>query len=187
MKSEKIKKHSLLIISILATVLIVWQNSDNKIVPIASNTEKEEPDFFIVNGKYTVFDADGDVSSIMKSREAKHYPDQNIALLERPNLLVFREDNTTLRLTADNGKYKMTEENLELINNVTMIRDEQLKAPWTLKTESLTVLNKSRFITTKQPVTISDNVSILEGEGMNAWVDDKKIEITSNVRGNYAQ
>lgn len=186
MNNEKIKKYAILLISILAAVLIIWQNSDREIEQTESITSDEEPNFFIVKGKYTVFDANGEISSVMQSDEAKHYPNRNSAILKKPDLLVYREDTPPWRLTADNGEYDMTKESLILSQNVVITKEDELAAPWTLKTESLTYLNNSRFITTKQPVTISDNISVLDGIGMNAWVDDKKIELTSNVRGNYA-
>ncbi|UZE95203.1 LPS export ABC transporter periplasmic protein LptC [Alkalimarinus alittae] len=186
MNNEKIKKYAILIVSIFATILIIWQNSDNETPPSANIIADDEADFFIVKGQYTSFDEDGNLSSTMKSDEAKHYPKQNNAILTKPNLLVYREDSPPWRLTADMGQYDMNDENLTLNQNVVIIRNETLETPWTLKTESLTLLNKSRFITTKQPVTISDKTSILEGVGMNAWIDEKKVELTSNVRGYYA-
>lgn len=186
MNNEKIKKYAILIVSILAAIIIIWQNNENEITPVTSIDAEDEADFFIVKGQYTVFDEEGELSSVMKSDEAKHYPARNNALLKKPNVLVYSEDNPPWRLTADSGEYDMNDENLTFTQNVIITRNEELEKPWTLKTESLTLLNKTRFITTKQPVTISDSVSILEGTGMNAWVDDKKIELTSNVRGNYA-
>lgn len=186
MNNEKLKKYGIFIVSIFATVFIIWQNNESELTPTANITSDEEADFFIVKGQYTVFDESGELSSIMKSDEAKHYPVRNNAVLNKPNVLLYREDNPPWRLTADIGEYDMNNENLTFTQNVVITRNEELERPWTLKTESLTLLNKTRFITTQQPVTISDSVSILEGTGMNAWVDDKKIELTSNVRGNYA-
>ena len=186
MNNEKIKKYAVFAVSIFAAILIIWQNNDSEIVPAANIVADDEADFFIVKGEYTVFDEHGELSSIMKSDEAKHYPNNNSAILKNPNLLIYREDNPPWRLTADNGEYDMNDENLTFTQNVKIIREEGLEKPWTLKTESLTFLNKTRFITTNQPVTISDSISILEGVGMNAWVDEKKLELTSNVRGNYA-
>lgn len=172
--------------SIFAAIVIIWQNNEDETPPAASIDAEDEADFFITKGQYTVFNEEGELSSIMKSDEAKHYPVRNNALLINPNLLVYREDNPPWRLTADKGEYSMGDENLTLTQNVVITRNEASENPWTLKTESLTLLNKTRFITTQQPVTISDNFSTLDGTGMNAWVDDKKIELTSNVRGNYA-
>ena len=122
----------------------------------------------------------------MKSVEAKHYPKQNNAVLKDPDLLIYRENSPPWKLTANIGEYHMTDEDLTLSQNVIIIKNEALGPPWVLKTESLTLLNKSRFITTNQPVTISDSISTLEGVGMNAWIDEKKIELNSNVRGNSA-
>ncbi len=185
-RSDKFKRYLLLAVSVLAAIAIIWQN-DKRISSLPTNGVSEgEPDFFIVKGKYTLFNDRGTISSIMQSQEAKHYPDRNVALLTQPDLLLYREDNTPWRITAENGEYDLSLEKVELSNNVLLVRDERLATPWTLRTESLTLHNKSRFITTKQPVTISDSVSIMEGIGMNAWIDDKKIELTSNVRGNYA-
>jgi len=186
-QSEKLKKYVLFVVSILAVALIVWQNENKEIATNESNTGQDEPDFFIVNGKYTLFNEKGNISSIIKSEKAQHYPDRNIAELTEPNLLVYREDNTPWRVTAKSGEYDLDQEKIELEKNVVIIRDEHLATPWKLTTESLTILNKSRFVTTKQSVTISDSVSIMKGIGMNAWLDDKKIELTSNVRGSYVQ
>ena len=185
MQSEKLKKIVLIIASVLAAVLIIWQNENKDFTNDESNSEKDEADFFIINGKYTLFNEKGDISSVIKSEEAKHYPRGNIAILTNPNLLIYREDSSTWRVTANSGEYNLDEESIELEQNVVIIRDEQLATPWKLTTESLTVLNKSRYVTTKQAVTISDSISIMEGIGMNAWLDDKKIELTSNVRGHY--
>jgi lipopolysaccharide export system protein LptC len=186
-QSEKLKKYVLFVVSILAAFLIIWQNENKDIAAYESSTGKDEPDFFIVNGKYTLFNEKGNISSVIKSEKAKHYPDRNIAVLTEPNLLVYREDNTPWRVTAESGEYSLDQEKIELEKNVVIIRDEHLATPWKLTTESLTILNKSRFATTTQAVTISDSVSIMKGIGMNAWLDDKRIKLTSNVRGSYVQ
>ncbi len=177
----------LFLVSILAVILIIWQNENKDITVYESDIEQDEPDFFIVNGKYTLFNEKGAISSVIKSENAKHYPHKNVAILTKPNLLIYRENNTPWRVTAKSGEYDQEQETIELEENVVIIRDEHLATPWKLTTESLTILNKSRYVTTKQAVTISDSVSVMKGIGMNAWLDDKKIELTSNVRGNYVQ
>ena len=187
MQNEKLRKFILFVASVLAAVLIIWQNENKDIAAYNNNTEQDEPDFFIVNGKYTLFNEKGNISSVIKSENAKHYPQKNVATLIKPDLLIYREDNTPWRVTANSGEYDLDQETIELEENVVIIRDEHLATPWKLTTESLTILNKSRYVTTKQAVTISDSVSIMKGIGMNAWLDDKKIELTSNVRGNYVQ
>ena len=187
MQSEKLKKYALFAISILAVVLMAWQNENKDIENHENNVGEDEADFFIINGIYTLFNENGRISSVIKSEKAKHYPDKNIAILTEPNLLIYREDNTPWRVTAISGEYNLDQEKIELEKNVVIIRDEHLATPWKLTTESLTIINKSRLVTTKQAVTISDGISIMKGIGMNAWLDDKRIELTSNVRGNYVQ
>ncbi len=185
MSNDTLKKFFLLVISVLAGIILVWKSDDSNISLPDNKAYQEEPDFFVVNGLYTLFNEHGKISSKLKSKEAKHYPDRNIAVLSQPHLLVYREDDTHWKLTADFGEYDLTKEQVKLTRNVVITRDEQLTTPWTLKTESLTLFNKTRFITTKQPVTISDSVNIINGTGMNGWIDNKKIELTSRVRGNY--
>jgi len=186
-QSEKLKKYFLFVVAILATVLLAWQDESQDAPNFGGNLRQDEPDSFIVNGKQTLFDEQGNVSSIIKSEKTQHYPDKNMALLTEPNLLIYRDDGTQWRITADSGEYDLNEESIELEKNVVIIRDEQLATHWKLTTESLTILNKSRYITTKQAVTISNSVSVMNAVGMKAWLDNKKIELTSNVRGSYVQ
>lgn len=174
-------------VSILAAILIIWQDNNEDAVTTENTTVQDEPDFFIVNGKYTLFNEKGDISSIIKSEKAKHYPERDIVLLTEPNLLVYREDSTHWRIKAKSGEYDLAQEKIELENNVVIIKDEHLPTPWKLTTESLTIINESRFATTKQAVTISDGMSVMKAIGMNAWIDNNKIELTSNVRGNYVR
>lgn len=186
MNKDKIKKYAVLSVTVFATFFVIWQNSNNETTPKANIISDDEADFFITQGEYIAFDKDGKLSSLMQSDEAKHYPRNNNAILKNPHLRLYREDSPPWTLTAEIGEYDLASENLTLNKNVIITKNEAVGLPWTLKTESLTVLNKTRFITTQQPVTISDNISVLESIGMNAWIDDKKVELTSNVRGNYA-
>ena len=55
----------------------------------------------------------------------------------------------------------------------------------TLKSDEFELNNQTHFISTDQAVTITKGKSSIRAVGLNAWIDEKKIELLSEVQGHY--
>ena len=54
-----------------------------------------------------------------------------------------------------------------------------------LKTESLTLDNKQRIVHTDAPVVMTDPSGVTRATGMKAWIDERIVELNSQVEGQY--
>ncbi len=55
----------------------------------------------------------------------------------------------------------------------------------TLTTSTLTLNNAERTVYTDAPVKLTDSFSLTRATGMKAWIDDRILELDSQVEGRY--
>ena len=144
-----------------------------------------EPDGFVVNVKYTAFDESGNLKIMFSSPRIEQFDESNLATIESPKARLFSSlDAQPWILKAERGSLLQNENLLHLTGNVRVIRMVgERKA--TLTTSALTLDNDQGTVYTDQPVEITDNVGVTRATGMKAWVDERILELESQVEGRY--
>ena len=176
-----------LIAVIGATLLLMWQSEDRDL----SNPQAEqlrgpsEPDSFVVGSYYRSWDEQGHLEIQLTSPRIEQFEDTNHALLEKPVARVFPQGRPQpWIIEADEGSLLQSEGLLNLTHNVVVTRRSE-DAEATLTTNALTLDDNEGTVYTDQPVTITEPFGVTRATGMKAWIDQRILELNSQVEGQY--
>ena len=145
----------------------------------------DEPDAFVVDGVHTTYDEDGKLESVLRSAQVKHYPATNTGRLVRPRLELYQAGKLRWTTTSEQGEFDVDNDTLNLTGSVTVFGETSNGTPVYIRTETIRYANESRFISTDQPVKIISQVSEISADGMIANVEERTVQLLSNVRGSY--
>ncbi|WP_297791822.1 LPS export ABC transporter periplasmic protein LptC [uncultured Marinobacter sp.] len=170
----------------VALVMMLWQSDEpQEPVDAAALRGQSEPDGFVVNGRYLSYDENGKLSVRFESPRIEQFEAQNKAIMESPRAELFGEgEEEPWYLSADSGTFREGKGLLHLEGNVQVIRrsgDRQ----GTLTTSRLTLDNSKNTVYTDAPVELTDSFSVTRATGMKAWIDDRILELNSQVEGRY--
>ena len=197
------------IIILLAIASYQLLHENNHTTSTALKLEKdqtEKPSAFISNGEFTIYDKKGHPTNFL-SKKARYYSNPKRILIDTPFISFTTEDNQVITLNAKKGTFHPTEEKLTLTGNVIIQRlppthpnaltfsSGNAESPpdnavdqyetWTLKSEGFELNNQTHFISTDQAVTMTKGESSVRAVGLNAWINERKIELLSEVQGHY--
>ncbi|MEX2474950.1 LPS export ABC transporter periplasmic protein LptC [Marinobacter sp.] len=173
--------------TVVVLIMLMWQSDENKEpVAAAALRGQSEPDGFVVNGRYLSYDETGALTVRFESPRIEQFESDNLATMESPRAQLFSEgEPEPWRLSADNGTLTDNNDLLELEGNVEVIRSIEGNRQGTLTTSRLTLDNSSRTVFTDAPVKLTDSFSVTRAIGMKAWMDDRILELDSQVEGRY--
>jgi lipopolysaccharide export system protein LptC len=169
-----------------AIAIIVFSNSDTQTPPkkhVASTDTK--PEAFIEGAQFQLYDKQG-FSTTLKSKTAYFYQESDHVDIEAPHATVSSENGSVIELTAATGKLSPKTEELSLNGSVLIKQVFPADKVWSMRGEEFLIDNKQRFISSDQAVTIQKGESTMQAIGLNAYLDEKRIELLSKVRGQYA-
>ena len=149
------------------------------------NLISDEPDAFIVEGAYSSYGKDGMLESVLRSTQAKHYPNTNKGRLTNPSLELYQDGELRWKTTSELGEFDVNNDTLTLSGDVTVFGETNNGRPLVMTTESVNYANKSSFIHTNKAVQIKSEVSEISAVGMTANIEDRTIKLLSNVKGKY--
>jgi len=147
----------------------------------------DEPSAFATNAVYRTFDVQGNLTSVLHSERAKHFPDTDTGFLTKPDLQLYQEGEPNWHATSEEGQFDVKNDHIVLSGSVTIIGENRQGTPFTMTTEKLNYANKSDFIETDLPVKIISVESEITAVGMTANITEKKINLLSKVKGHYVQ
>ncbi|WP_417513576.1 LPS export ABC transporter periplasmic protein LptC [Marinobacter sp.] len=171
-----------------ATFFLLWQSDEQPITSYSDARQLRgdaEPDGFVINGSYTSYDEAGNRKIVFTSPRIEQFEEGNLATMELPNAEVFSATDTEpWVLKAENGSLLRNEDLLYLTGNVRVVRTIGEREA-TLVTESLTLDNDQGKVYTDDFVEITDSVGTTRAKGMNAWINERILELNSQVEGRY--
>ncbi|MEQ9544711.1 MAG: LPS export ABC transporter periplasmic protein LptC [Marinobacter sp.] len=170
----------------VALVMMLWQSDEpQEPVDAAALRGQSEPDGFVVNGRYLSYDETGKLSVRFESPRIEQFEAGNKAIMESPRAELFGEgEEEPWYLSSESGTYREEKGLLHLEGNVKVIRRSGNRQG-TLTTSRLTLDNTSRTVYTDAPVELTDSFSVTRATGMKAWIDDRILELNSQVEGRY--
>ena len=145
---------------------------------------ENKPSAYVQNGHFILYDSQGN-STTLSSKNALFFENTDEIEIESTMIEMPLASNQTLTLHAKSGHYDPKQEIFLLEGNVEISPKDQTDKPWSLKGSEFRIDIKQHFISSKQAVTIRQDKTVLTAIGLNAWTEDKKIELLSNVRGKY--
>jgi lipopolysaccharide export system protein LptC len=176
-----------LLATVIATVALLW-HSDNELPMPAQDSElrgDSEPDSFVVDALYTSYDEQGAIKIQFVSPRIEQFETEGWALMAEPQATIQGQPGSEpWQLTAKHGKLRDGNSLLELEGDVRIVRQIGERSA-ILTTTTLTLDNRTNMAYTDAPVEIVDATGTTNATGMKAWLNERILELDSQVKGRY--
>ena len=175
-----------LIVLVVALALAVgyWNIRPASFTPQAVQAPLQ-PDFFMDNPRIRQLNEQGQPVYDLASERAAHQIDRDMTELDEPRLQYYREgDQQPWDMRARYGEVSADGQLVELSEDVVVEQQLDGQAARRLSTAALTVYPKRNYAETDRNVTIEAG-GVTTATGMQAYFNDGRIELLSNVRGEH--
>ncbi len=133
------------------------------------------------------FNETGELVNVLTTPLMEHIPKNNVHLLQTPHIVIKEKDQPAWEINSSKAKSYEGGERITFINKV-IVHQEPGKnnQESTLKTEEVTYFPKEKRATTDLFVTFEQPGNIVESTGMNAYLEEKRVELLHGAKGSYA-
>lgn len=142
-------------------------------------------DFFVVDARAHQFQEDGKLQYEMTAEKLEHLKDSDITLLDKPDLQLYRGTQHPWHVRSDKGEVAPEGKQVELIDNVRIARTDAKNRPTVITSSRVTVFPDREYAQTQQAVRIEAANGVTTAQGMKAYMNDGRINLLSNVRGQH--
>ncbi|MBU2954515.1 LPS export ABC transporter periplasmic protein LptC [Marinobacter sp. F3R08] len=173
--------------TVVAAVFLLWQSDEPPVLneDVAALRGDAEPDGFVIDGQYTSFDASGNLNIRFSSPRIEQFEEGNLATMEAPRAELYGGGAPRPWIVeADNGSLLQNQNLVYLTDNVRIQRTIGEREA-TLTTSTLTLDNDRGLVYTDAPIEIRDVTGITRATGMKAWINERILELNSQVEGRY--
>ncbi len=142
-------------------------------------------DFYVVGAKTVQYQADGKLHYESTTAKVEHVKATDVTLLTRPDLLLYRGSELPWHVRSERGEVAPEGSEVELIDQVRVERTDAKGRPTILTTSRLTVFPEKEYAQTQQAVRIDAANGVTTAQGMKAYLNDGRMLLLSNVRGQH--
>ncbi len=147
---------------------------------------EESPDYYIEDFQMTTMDEHGRPSRRLEAKSMEHYPGTDIKKLQNAYLVMYQPTSPAWHVRAFQARVSGDQQVIDLIGDVQIWREEMSgKGELEIETEDLTVYTKTHYGETRKPVVIRTPHSESHGTGMEAYLDEGRLILKSQVRTRY--
>lgn len=144
------------------------------------------PDYYIEDFQMTTMDDHGRPKRRLEAEYMEHYPDTDIKKLRRAYLVVYQTPAPAWHVRASQARVSSDNQVIDLIGDVRIWREGMSGArELEVETEDLTVYTDTHYGETLKPVVIRTPHSESHGTGMQAYLDERRLILKSQVRTRY--
>ena len=163
-----------------------WNISPERFLdkPVAKS-EDSPIDWYATNTHTLQYLEDGRVQYEMTSEKAEHVKATDITLVTKPDLNMYRGTDFPWHVTSDRGEVNPGGTEVELIDNVRIARTDEKQRETIITSSRMTVFPQKQYAQTEQAVRIDGAGGTTTGKGMKAYLKEGKMDLLSNVRGQY--
>ncbi|UVJ43278.1 LPS export ABC transporter periplasmic protein LptC [Pseudomonas sp. LS1212] len=187
MFSKKIRNIALFsVIAALLAAVGYWNISPESFLdrPTAS-VDESAIDYYAINAHSVQFLPDGKLQYEMTADKVEHMKASEITLLTKPDLQMYRGTEFPWHVQSERGEVNPDGSEVELIDSVRVARTDQKNRATIVTSSRMTVFPQKQFAQTQQAVRIEGGGGVSTGVGMKAYLKDSRINLLSNVRGQY--
>ena len=142
-------------------------------------------DFYMAGATARQFMEDGKLQYEMTADRLEHIKSTDITLLDKPDLQLYRGTQYPWHVRSDKGEVGPQGQQVELIDNVRIARTDARNRPTVITTSRATVFPDKEYAQTRQAVRIEAANGVTTAQGMKAYMNDGRINLLSNVRGQH--
>ncbi len=137
------------------------------------------------NFSLTNTNAKGETQSIIHSPSTRMQTAQQITFMDDPELIMQRELESPIVITAKQAQVFHTRNETLLNDNVEVVMSNSNNSNAVLKTEQLAINNQTQHAYTELPAMVIHNKGTMHGTGVEFDPHTKQINFLSEVRGIY--
>lgn len=142
-------------------------------------------DFYAENVRTVQFQVDGKLHYRLTAERVEHLRTSDTTLLSQPDLLLYRGSDYPWHVQSTRGEVSPGGTQVELIDAVRVARTDAKGRPTILTTSRLSVFPEREYAQTSQPVRIEAANGVTTATGMQAYLNDSRMLLQSNVRGQH--
>lgn len=176
----------LLILGIVATIGLWVSDRLTPPAPRADKTVNNRPDYTMENFTITAMGLAGKPRYHLSASSMLHYPENDVTRMEKPNVVLYQENRSPLKVQSSKGVYSGVAKEVVLSGAVKVDRSaSQNNRPFVMETEWLKILPDDKRLETDKAIVVKSGRSFVSAVGMVADLDKETIDLLSKVRGTY--
>lgn len=183
-----LKQAMWLFLTFMVLVISAWYYANWEThIKLDDETLSTTIDATVSNLTVRQFNKEGVLSNLLKTPLMQHIPKENIHLLQTPHISVAQVDQPSWEISSKKAKSFNGGQRIIFTKQVVVHQNQDNKTPEsTLKTEKVIYFPKDKKATTDLFVTFEQPGNMIESTGMNAFLDEKRVELLHRARGSYA-
>jgi lipopolysaccharide export system protein LptC len=136
--------------------------------------------------KVSQFNTEGTLVNLLNTPLMQHIQKDDVYLFQNPHILITQAEQPPWTIRANNAKSFKGSESITFMGNV-IVHQEQGNTTQksTMKTEKVIYYPKDKKASTDLLVTYEQQGNIIQSKGMNAYLDEKRVELLHQARGSY--
>jgi len=142
-------------------------------------------DFYATNTYTVQYQPDGKLHYELTADKVEHIKVSDITLMANPHMDLFRGTELPWKIRSERGEVSPGGVEVELIDKVRVERTDAKGRPTILTTSRLTVFPEKEYAQTQQAVRIDAANGVTTAKGMKAYMNDGRMLLLSNVRGQH--
>lgn len=184
-----IKLRNILIFAAIAALLVAigyWNINPERFMDRPQPAVDESAiDYYAINARSKQFMPDGKLQYDMTVEKVEHVQASEVTLLTQPRMEIYRGAPNPWHVQSERGEVNPDGTEVELIDAVRINRTDQKNRATVITTSRATVFPQKQYAETDQAVKIEGAGGVTTAKGMKAYLNDSKISLLSNVRGQY--
>lgn len=175
-----------LFLTLITLALSGWYFSDIESVKLENDALSTKVDMTFSQLTVRQFNSDGLLINKLTTPAMEHIPKNDMHLLENPHIVIAQENQPyweirSLKATSYEGGDRITFQKKVIVHQNPGDKNQES----TLKTEEVTYYPKLNKATTNLLVTFEQPGNYMQSTGMNAYLDEKRVELLHQARGSY--
>ena len=163
-----------------------WNISPSQFLGERPSDGTENPiDFFVENARTRQFQIDGLLRYELTTERLEHIKSSDVTLLTQPDLLLYKNGELPWHVRSERGEVSPQGTQVELIDAVRTERTDARGRQTILTTSRLSVFPEREYAETEQAVRIETVNGVTTANGMQAFLNDGRLLLLSNVRGQH--
>ena len=183
------KLRNIVILGAIAAVLVAvgyWNVSPESFLdqPVAQ-VDESAIDYYAVNAHTVQFMPDGALQYEMTADKVEHLRASEMTMVTTPDLHLYRGTAFPWHVQSQRAEVNPDGSEVELIDDVRVARKDDKQRDLLITSSRMTVFPQREYAQTEQAVRIDGAGGTTTGTGMKAYLKEGRVDLLSNVRGQY--
>ncbi|QMV62545.1 LPS export ABC transporter periplasmic protein LptC [Pseudomonas berkeleyensis] len=148
-------------------------------------SDDDAVDFYVLGAHTVQFQDDGKLHYRMTADKLEHIKSTDITLIDTPKLDLYRGTELPWKVTSQRAEVSPGGVEVELIDDVRIARTDAKGRPTIITSSRMTVIPDKEYAQTEQAVRIEAANGVTTAQGMKAYLNDGRMILPSNVRGQH--